>query len=220
MPVGAETFSDALRWGTEVFHTLKGVLEEEGYNTAHKTKGGFAPSLKSNDEALDLIMDAIEKAGYTPGEQIAIALDPASSEFYNKETGKYVFKNLTSANSLSAGDGRLLGSAWVNKHPIVSIEDGLAEDDWAGWAQHDRKPLATIQLVGDDLFGHQHAVRLPAGDIEQKCANSIPDLSAKPDRHHLQTLEASSSSAAALDTPASSATAPARRKIPLSPTSP
>src|SRR6202042_701938 len=133
MPVGAETFSDALRWGTEVFHTLKGVLKKKGYNTAVGDEGGFAPSLKSNDEALDLIMDAIALAGYTPGEQIAIALDPASSEFYNKETGKYVFKK-SDERELTSEEMVAYGAAWVNKYPIVSIEDGLAEDDWNGWA--------------------------------------------------------------------------------------
>ena len=119
MPVGAETFSDALRWGTEVFHTLKGVLKKKGYNTAVGDEGGFAPILKSNAEAIDLILEAIELAGYTPGEDIAIALDPAASEFYDKETGKYVFKKSDKSAKLLRRDGRLLGD-WVNKYPIVS----------------------------------------------------------------------------------------------------
>ena len=169
MPVGAETFSDALRWGTEVFHTLKGVLKKKGYNTAVGDEGGFAPSLKSNDEALDLIMDAITLAGYTPGEQIAIALDPASSEFYNKETGKYVFKK-SDKRELTSEEMVAYWAAWVNKYPIVSIEDGLAEDDWAGWA-HMTETLGHIQLVGDDLFV-TNTRRLQQG-IEQKCGNSI-----------------------------------------------
>jgi enolase len=169
MPVGAETFSDALRWGTEVFHTLKGVLKKKGYNTAVGDEGGFAPSLKSNDEALDLIIDAIQLAGYTPGEQIAIALDPASSEFYNKETGKYVFKK-SDKRELSSEEMVAFWETWVNKYPIVSIEDGLAEDDWTGWA-HMTKTLGHIQLVGDDLFV-TNTQRLQQG-IEQKCANSI-----------------------------------------------
>src|ERR1700734_3868042 len=127
MPVGAETFADALRWGAEVFHTLKGVLKKKGYNTAVGDEGGFAPSLKSNDEALDLIIDAIQLAGYTPGEDISIALDPASSEFYNKETGKYVFKK-SDKRELSSEEMSAFWENWVNKYPIISIEDGLAED--------------------------------------------------------------------------------------------
>jgi enolase len=169
MPVGAETFSDALRWGTEVFHTLKGVLKKKGYNTAVGDEGGFAPNLKSNDEALDLIIDAIQLAGYTPGEQIAIALDPASSEFYDKEKGKYIFKK-SDKRELSSEEMVAYWQSWVNKYPIVSIEDGLAEDDWAGWA-HMTETLGHIQLVGDDLFV-TNTRRLQQG-IEQKCGNSI-----------------------------------------------
>ncbi len=169
MPVGAETFSDALRWGTEVFHTLKGVLKKKGYNTAVGDEGGFAPSLKSNDEAVELILEAIQLAGYTPGEQIAIALDPASSEFYNKETGKYVFKK-SDKRELSSEEMVAYWESWANQYPIVSIEDGLAEDDWAGWA-HMTKVLGHIQLVGDDLFV-TNTQRLQMG-IEQKCGNSI-----------------------------------------------
>ena len=169
MPVGAESFSDALRWGTEVFHTLKGVLKKKGYSTSVGDEGGFAPSLKSNDEALDLIIDAIQLAGYTPGEQIAIALDPASSEFYNKETGKYVFKK-SDKRELTSEEMVAYWESWVNKYPIVSIEDGLAEDDWAGWA-HMTQTLGHIQLVGDDLFV-TNTRRLQMG-IEQKCGNSI-----------------------------------------------
>ena len=170
MPVGAETFSDALRWGTEVFHTLKGVLKKKGYNTAVGDEGGFAPSLKSNDEALDLIMDAIEKAGYTPGEQIAIALDPASSEFYNKETGKYVFKK-SDKRELTSEEMAAYWANWVSKYPIVSIEDGLAEDDWDGWKHLTEIIGDKVQLVGDDLFV-TNTKRLQQG-IEQKVANSI-----------------------------------------------
>jgi enolase len=170
MPVGADTFSDALRWGTEVFHTLKGVLKKNGYNTAVGDEGGFAPSLKSNDEALDLIMEAIELAGYTPGEQIAIALDPASSEFYNKETGKYVFKK-SDKRELTSEEMTAFWANWVSKYPIVSIEDGLAEDDWDGWAHMTQVLGDKVQLVGDDLFVTNTA-RLQQG-IEQKVANSI-----------------------------------------------
>jgi enolase len=169
MPVGAETFSDALRWGAEVFHTLKGVLKKKGYNTAVGDEGGFAPSLKSNAEAIELILDAIEKAGYTPGEQIAIALDPASSEFYNKETGKYVFKKSDKSEKTSE-EMAAFWQSWVNQYPIVSLEDGLAEDDWEGW-KHLTELIGHIQLVGDDLFV-TNTERLQQG-IEQKVANSI-----------------------------------------------
>jgi enolase len=170
MPVGAETFSDALRWGTEVFHTLKGVLKKKGYNTAVGDEGGFAPSLKSNDEALDLILEAIHLAGYDAGADISIALDPASSEFYNKETGKYVFKK-SDKRELSSEQMAAFWENWVNKYPIVSIEDGLAEDDWAGWAHLTKVLGDRVQLVGDDLFV-TNTQRLQQG-IEQKVANSI-----------------------------------------------
>ena len=169
MPVGAESFSDALRWGVEVFHTLKGVLKKKGYNTAVGDEGGFAPNLKSNAEALDLIIEAIEKAGYTPGEQVAIALDPASSEFYDKEIGKYVFKKSDKSEKTSA-EMVAFYDEWTKKYPIVSIEDGLAEDDWDGWKLLTEK-LGHIQLVGDDLFV-TNTERLQQG-IEQKAANSI-----------------------------------------------
>jgi enolase len=167
--VGAESFDEALRIGAEVYHALKSVLKQRGLSTSVGDEGGFAPSLKSNDEALDLIIEAIELAGYTPGEDIAIALDPASSEFYNKETGKYVFKK-SDKRELSSEEMVAYWESWVNKYPIVSIEDGLAEDDWDGW-QHMTKVLGHIQLVGDDLFV-TNTQRLQMG-IEQKCGNSI-----------------------------------------------
>ena len=170
MPVGAETFSDALRWGAEVFHTLKGVLKKRGYNTAVGDEGGFAPNLKSNEEAIELILEAIEKAGYTPGEQIAIALDPASSEFYDKESGKYVFKK-SDGRSLSSAEMAAFWQSWTDKYPIVSIEDGLAEDDWEGWKILTEGIGQRIQLVCDDLFV-TNTERLQQG-IEQKVANSI-----------------------------------------------
>jgi enolase 1/2/3 len=169
MPIGAESFSDALRWGAEVFHTLKGVLKKKGYNTAVGDEGGFAPSLKSNAEAIELILDAIEKAGYTPGEQIAIALDPASSEFFNKETQRYVFKK-SDKRELTSAEMADFWQSWVNQYPIVSLEDGLAEDDWDGW-KHLTELIGHIQLVGDDLFV-TNTTRLQQG-IEQKVANSI-----------------------------------------------
>ncbi len=170
MPVGAETFSDALRWGTETFHTLKGVLKKKGYNTAVGDEGGFAPNLKSNAEAIELILEAIELAGFKVGEDIAIALDPASSEFYDKETGKYIFKKSdrsakTSAEMVNFWDN------WVRQYPIVSIEDGLAEDDWDGWKLLTKQIGDFVQLVGDDLFV-TNTQRLQQG-IDQKVANSI-----------------------------------------------
>jgi enolase len=170
MPVGAETFSDALRWGTEVFHTLKGVLKKRGYNTAVGDEGGFAPSLKSNAEAVELILEAIELAGYQAGEEIAIALDPAASEFYNKETGRYVFKKSDKSEKTSA-EMVDYWAGWAAQYPIVSIEDGLAEDDWDGWKLLTEKLGDRIQLVGDDLFV-TNTRRLQRG-IEEKVANSI-----------------------------------------------
>jgi len=170
MPVGAETFSDALRWGTEVFHTLKGVLKKKGYNTAVGDEGGFAPSLKSNVEALELILEAIELAGFTAGEDICIALDPASSEFYVKETGKYVFKKSDKSEKTSEQMAAYWES-WVRQYPIISIEDGLAEDDWTGWKILTEKIGRHVQLVGDDLFV-TNTKRLQRG-ISEGVGNSI-----------------------------------------------
>jgi enolase len=170
MPVGAETFSDALRWGTEVFHTLKGVLKKKGYNTAVGDEGGFAPSLKSNVEALEVILEAIELAGYKAGEQIAIALDPAASEFYDKEKGKYIFKKSDKSEKTSEQMAAYWES-WVRQYPIISVEDGLAEDDWTGWKILTEKIGRTVQLVGDDLFV-TNSKRLQRG-IEEGVANSI-----------------------------------------------
>jgi len=169
MPVGAESFADALRWGAEVFHTLKGVLKKNGYSTGVGDEGGFAPSLKSNDEAVELILEAIERAGYKPGEQIAIALDPASSEFYDKASGKYVFKK-SDKRELTSQQMADFWKDWATKYPIVSIEDGLAEDDWDGW-KYLTDNLGNIQLVGDDLFV-TNTERLQMG-IEKKVGNSI-----------------------------------------------
>jgi enolase len=170
MPVGAERFSDALRWGVEVFHTLKGVLKKKGYNTAVGDEGGFAPSLKSNEEAIELVLEAIELAGYKPGEDIAIALDPAASEFYDKSTGKYVFKK-SDKRELSSEEMARYWESWTRQYPIVSLEDGLAEDDWAGWKYMSELLGANIQLVGDDLFV-TNTERLQRG-IEEGIANSI-----------------------------------------------
>jgi len=170
MPVGAETFSDALRWGTEVFHTLKGVLKKKGYNTAVGDEGGFAPSVKSNLEALEVILEAIELAGYKAGEQIAIALDPASSEFYDKAAGRYVFKKSDKSEKTSDQMADYWAN-WVRQYPIVSIEDGLAEDDWQGWKYLTEKVGRKIQLVGDDLFV-TNVKRLQQG-IDEQVGNSI-----------------------------------------------
>ena len=170
MPVGAESFTDALRWGVEVFHTLKGVLKKKGYNTAVGDEGGFAPSLKSNEEAVELILEAIEKAGYTPGEQVAIALDPASSEFYDKEKKLYIFKK-SDKSEKTAEQMVDFYAAWIKQYPIVSLEDGLAEDDWAGWRILTEKLGSRIQIVGDDIFV-TNLKRLQRG-IDEGIANSI-----------------------------------------------
>ena len=170
MPVGAETFSDALRWGVETFHTLKSVLKKKGYNTAVGDEGGFAPSLKSNDEAIDVILEAITLAGYEPGEQIAIALDPASSEFFSADSGKYVFKK-SDKRELSSEQMVDFYENWTRQYPIVSLEDGLAENDWDGWKLLTERLGSKIQLVGDDLFVTNSQI-LQKG-IEQKVANSI-----------------------------------------------
>ena len=170
MPVGAESFAEALRWGAETFHTLKGVLKKKGYNTAVGDEGGFAPSLKSNVEAIELILEAIEAAGYTVGEDISLALDPASSEFFVKETGKYVFKKSDKTEKTSA-EMAAYWADWVRQYPIISIEDGLAEDDWEGWKILTDEVGDRCQLVGDDLFV-TNTKRLREG-IEKGIANSI-----------------------------------------------
>ncbi|HEV2113800.1 MAG TPA: phosphopyruvate hydratase, partial [Terriglobales bacterium] len=168
MPIGAESFSQALRWGVETFHTLKGVLKKRGYNTAVGDEGGFAPSLKSNTEAIEVVLEAIQQAGYTPGTDIAIALDPAASEFF--KDGKYVFKKSDKSEHAPEQMVRFW-SDWAHKYPIVSIEDGLAEDDWEGWKLLTRELGSKIQLVGDDLFV-TNTDRLARG-IEEGVANSI-----------------------------------------------
>ena len=170
MPVGAPSFAEALRWGAEVFHTLKGVLKKRGYNTAVGDEGGFAPSLKSNVEAIEVILEAITKAGYTPGKQVAIALDPAPSEMYREGKGKYMFWK--SDKQLKTSDEMVRYWAdWVRQYPIVSLEDGLAEDDWEGWVTLTRELGGKIQLVGDDLFVTS-TERLERG-ISDGAANSI-----------------------------------------------
>jgi len=170
MPVGAESFSEALRWAAETFHNLRSVLKKKGYNTAVGDEGGFAPSLKSNSEAIELILEAITLAGYKPGEQISIALDPASSEFYDKEEAKYIFKK-SDKRELSSEQMVDFYADWARQYPIVSLEDGLAEDDWAGWKLLTDKLGSRIQIVGDDLFV-TNIERLQRG-IEEGVANSI-----------------------------------------------
>ncbi|MCI0493914.1 phosphopyruvate hydratase [candidate division KSB1 bacterium] len=169
MPAGAANFAEALRMGAETFHALKSVLKAKGYNTSVGDEGGFAPNLNSNEEALQVIMEAIEKAGYKAGEQIFIALDPASSEFFNKETKKYELKsegkNLTSSQMVD------YYAKLVKNYPIVSIEDGMAEDDWDGWKIMTDKLGHSIQLVGDDLFV-TNTKRLSEG-ISKGICNSI-----------------------------------------------
>src|SRR5947209_3381161 len=168
MPVGAESFSEALRWGVEVFHTLKGVLKKRGYNTAVGDDGGFAPSVKSNVEDLEVVLEAITQAGYKPGEEIAIALDPAASEFF--QDGKYVFKK-SDKSTKSSDDMVRFWAKWANDYPIVSLEDGLAENDWEGWANLTKELGSKIQLVGDDLFVTNVSI-LQEG-IDKGIANSI-----------------------------------------------
>jgi len=168
MPVGAPSFAEALRWGAEVFHTLKGVLKKRGYNTAVGDEGGFAPSLKSNTEAIEVILEAIQKAGYRPGEDIAIALDPAASEFY--QDGKYVFKK-SDSSAKSSDDMVRFWSKWAQDYPIVSLEDGMSEEDWDGWQNLTKEIGDRIQLVGDDIFVTN--IRIFAEGIEKGIANSI-----------------------------------------------
>lgn len=170
MPVGALSFSEAMKIGSEVFHNLKKVLKDKGYNTAVGDEGGFAPNLKSNEEAVEVILKAIEKAGYHPGDDVVIALDPASSEFYNKETGLYEFR--WSDGSKRNADAMVeFWSDWIAKYPIISIEDGMYEDDWDGWKKLTDAIGDEIQLVGDDLFV-TNTERLVRG-IEDGIANSI-----------------------------------------------
>jgi len=168
MPVGAESFSEALRWGVEVFHTLKGVLKKRGYNTAVGDEGGFAPSVKSNVEAIEVVLEAIQQAGYKPGEEIAIALDPAASEFY--KDGKYVFKK-SDKSEKSSDDMVRFWAKWAKDYPIVSLEDCLSEEDWDGWQNLTKELGNKIQLVGDDIFVTN--IRIFEEGIEKGIANSI-----------------------------------------------
>ena len=167
MPFGAETFSHGLQMGTEIFHTLKAVLKKKGHSTNVGDEGGFAPNLGSNEEAIEVVLEAIEKAGFKPGEDVYIALDAAASEFYKK--GKYVFES--TGDSRTSAEMVDFWKAWVKKYPIISIEDGLAEDDWDGWKKLTDAIGKKVQIVGDDLFVTNSA-RLAQG-IEKGVANSI-----------------------------------------------
>ncbi|MFZ3201755.1 MAG: phosphopyruvate hydratase [Candidatus Acidiferrales bacterium] len=151
MPLGAPSFHEALRWGVEVFHHLKAVLKKNGYSTAVGDEGGFAPNLKSNEEAIERVLEAITAAGYRPGEQIAIAIDPAASEFYDRASKKYVFKK-SDKSARTSEEMAAFYQNWVRQYPIVSLEDGMAEDDWEGWKILTRALGKKIQLVGDDIF--------------------------------------------------------------------
>ncbi|MBX7220773.1 MAG: phosphopyruvate hydratase [Blastocatellia bacterium] len=168
LPAGAPSFREALRWGAEVFHTLKGVLKKKGYSTSVGDEGGFAPSLKSNDEAIESVLEAITQAGYKPGVDISIALDPAASEFFDGT--HYVFKKSDNSKHTPEQMAEYWAN-WVRQYPILSIEDGMAENDWSGWSLLTEKVGKKIQLVGDDLFVTN--VEYLQKGIEQKVANAI-----------------------------------------------
>jgi enolase len=170
MPVGAESFSEGLRMGVEIFHHLKAVLKSKGYSTNVGDEGGFAPNIKSNKEAIEIVLQSIEKAGYKPGEQVMIAMDAAASEFYNEEKGMYVLHK-SSGDSMSTSDMVSYWKEWCDNYPIFSIEDGLHEDDWQGWVNLNKAIGDKVQIVGDDLFV-TNTIRLQKG-IEMKAANSI-----------------------------------------------
>jgi enolase len=170
MPAGADSFSESLRMGVEVFHALKNVLKEKGFSTNVGDEGGFAPNLKSNEEAIQYVLKAIEQAGYRPGEDIYIAMDAASTEFYDEASGMYIFKK-SSGDQLTSSQMVAFWKDWCSKYPILSIEDGIAEDDWKGWAELTTAVGENVQLVGDDLFV-TNVTRLQKG-IDENIANSI-----------------------------------------------
>ena len=170
MPVGAESFSESLRMGVEIFHNLKSVLKAKKYSTNVGDEGGFAPDIKSNEEAILTVIEAIEKAGYKPGDDVMIAMDAAASEFYDAENKVYHFKK-SSGEKLTSSEMVSYWKQWCDKYPIVSIEDGLAEDDWAGWKELTNVLGSKVQLVGDDLFV-TNTERLARG-IKENIANSI-----------------------------------------------
>jgi len=170
MPVGAKTFSEALRMGAEIFHTLKKVLHDQGLSTNVGDEGGFAPNIKSNEAAIEIVLKAIEKAGFKPGSDVMIALDPAASEFYDSKTKTYTFKK-SSGKKLKPLEMAEYWTNWTKKYPIISIEDGLAEDDWAGWKALTESVGKNVQLVGDDLFV-TNVKRLQQG-IDKGVGNAI-----------------------------------------------
>jgi enolase len=170
MPVGAPSFSEGLRWGVEVFHNLKSSLKKRGYSTAVGDEGGFAPNCKSNEEAIEVVLEAISAAGYKPGEQIAIALDPAASEFYDQASGKYIFKKSDKSQRTSEQMVDYWAN-WVRQYPIVSIEDGMAEQDWPGWKLMTEALGKKIQLVGDDIFVTN--TEIFARGIKEQISNAI-----------------------------------------------
>jgi len=168
MPIGAPSFTEALRYGTETFHSLKSILKQKGYATSVGDEGGFAPNLKNNDEACEVIVAAIEAAGYKPGKDIAIALDPAASSFY--ENGKY---NLAKSGQGEKNSSQMteLYKKWIEKYPIISIEDGLAENDWAGFQEHTSILGGKIQIIGDDLYVTNP--RFVKRGIQEKSSNAV-----------------------------------------------
>lgn len=168
MPVGASSFSEGLRWGVETFHALKSVLKKKGFSTNVGDEGGFAPNIQSNEEAIEIVLSAIEAAGYKPGSQLAIAMDAANSELY--KNGKYVFHK-SDGKSMSSEELVKYWEKWVNQYPIVSVEDGMAEDDWEGWKMLTEAIGHKVQLVGDDLFV-TNVERLQRG-IDEKIANAL-----------------------------------------------
>jgi len=170
MPVGAPSFSEALRWGTEIFHNLKNVLHKQGLSTNVGDEGGFAPNIKSNDEAIQVVLQAIETAGYKPGDEVMIAMDAAASEFYDASSGHYHFKKST-GDKLTSAEMVSFWTDWSKKYPIISIEDGMDEDDWKGWKELTNSIGNQVQLVGDDLFV-TNVDRLQRG-IDEQIANAI-----------------------------------------------
>ncbi len=170
MPVGASSFSESLRMGTEIFHHLKSVLKSKGYSTNVGDEGGFAPNIQSNEEAIEIVLQSIEKAGYKPGEEVFIAMDAAMTELYDEKTGLYTFHK-SSGKQMTTDELVSYWTDWTKKYPIISIEDGLAEDDWAGWAALNKAIGHTTQLVGDDLFV-TNVSRVERG-IKEGSANSV-----------------------------------------------
>ena len=170
MPVGASSFSESLRMGTEIFHHLKSVLKSKGYSTNVGDEGGFAPNIQSNEEAIEIVLKSIEKAGYKPGEEVFIAMDAAMTELYDEKTGLYTFHK-SSGKQMTTDELVSYWTDWTRKYPIISIEDGLAEDDWAGWAALNKAIGHTTQLVGDDLFV-TNVSRVERG-IKEGSANSV-----------------------------------------------